>query len=154
MARPKTTRETVRGEATPAEVFDLIHDYDRRLEWDPFLRRAELLDADTAGVGATARCVARWTSGGAGMDVKYLSFDRPKVAAIEMVRGPWPLRTFAASLKQDPLDGGAATLVTYSFHFTSALSWLTRPVFSRFFAYETRARLRALRDHFAGERGR
>ena len=149
MPRPKTHRETIRVEATPAEVFDLIHDYGRRLEWDPFLRRAELLDANHAGVGVRARCVAKWTSGGAGMDVQYLSFDRPRVAAIEMVRGPWPLRTFVASLKQDPLDSGAATLVTYSFHFTSALPWLTWPVFNRFFARETRGRLRALQRFFA-----
>ncbi len=139
--------------APPESVFDLIHDYERRLEWDPFLREARLLDADAAGVGAVARCVARWRSGGLGMDVRYLSFDRPRVAAIDMIRGPWPLRSFVASLRQDPLDDGAATRVTYAFHFTSALPWLTRPAFRRFFAYETRARLQALREHFVGGAG-
>ena len=36
--------------ANPEAVFDLIHDYGRRLAWDPFLQEASLLEgADAAG---------------------------------------------------------------------------------------------------------
>ena len=152
MRRDSTTRCEIEIDAPPEAVFDLIHDYPRRLEWDPFLREARLLDADEAGVGATARCVAKLASGGLGMDVRYVAFDRPRVAAIEMVRGPWPLRTFAASLRHDPFDGGRRSRVVYAFHFTVGPAWLdalVRPVFARFFARETRGRLAALRGRFA-----
>ena len=38
--------------AEPAAAFDLVHDYGRRLEWDPFLSAACLLDgAQAAGIG-------------------------------------------------------------------------------------------------------
>ena len=148
-----TTRLSLDVDAPPAAVFDLIHDYPRRLTWDPFLRSASLLRGATeAGKGVRARCVARWRSGGLGMDVVYLSFDRPRVAAIEMVRGPWVLRSFHASLKQVALDGGSRTRVTYAYHFAvrpAALGPVLRPIFDRVFAAETRGRLRALRDHFA-----
>ena len=30
--------------APPEVVFDLLHDYSRRLDWDPFLREARLLN--------------------------------------------------------------------------------------------------------------
>ena len=150
-----TRRLSIDVDAPPERVFDLIHDYGRRLEWDPFLRRAELLGGATrAGAGVGARCVARWSRGGLGMDVVYLSFDRPRVAAIEMVRGPWPMASFHASLKQIGLDGGkgvARTRVTYAYHFTTRPAWLAplvRPAFDRFFAAETRGRLEALRAHF------
>ena len=153
-----TRRLSIIVEATPEEVFDLIHDYDARLTWDPFLRRAELLgDATTAGKGVEARCVARWSRGGLGMDVVYLSFERPRVAAIEMVRGPWPVKTFHASLRQLPVDDGRRTEVTYAFHFTlwgEPATRPMRPLFEGFFANETRGRLDALRVHFARHESR
>ena len=80
--------ETIEIAAEPDAVFDLIHDYSRRLEWDPFLKEARLLDHQTAAVGATCRCVARNTFGGLAMEAIYVSFDRPKVAAVKMVNGP------------------------------------------------------------------
>lgn len=44
--------------ASPERLFDLSQNYPRRLTWDPFLRRAELLDADAPAVEVRARCVA------------------------------------------------------------------------------------------------
>ena len=144
----RTRSHSILIAAAPGEVFDLLHDYGRRLEWDPFLRRAELLDgATSAGVGVEARCTARWRSGGLGMDVVYVSFKPPTVAAITMTRGPWPIRSFAASLRQVPAGDGL-TRVTYKFHFTVRPAWaapLLRPAFARFFAGETRRRLEHLK---------
>jgi hypothetical protein len=55
-------------DATPEEVFDLIHDYNRRLEWDPFLKEARLLGTSQAAAGAVCRCVGAqqlwWSSHG------------------------------------------------------------------------------------------
>ena len=42
------------------DVFDLVHDYGRRLEWDTLLRAAYLTDGHAAaGVGVTSVCVGR-----------------------------------------------------------------------------------------------
>ena len=133
--------------ASREAIFELIHDYDRRLEWDPFLREARLLHgAGSAGLGVTSRCVARWRAGGMRMDTIYVSFHCPRVAAVKMTCGPWFLRSFAASLRQDPVDA-ISTRVTYRYHFESRfLSWLIDPIIGRVFQRETTRRLQALKE--------
>jgi hypothetical protein len=139
--------------ASPEVVFDLIHDYPRRLSWDPFLKEARLLDgADAAGPGVKALCVARNGFGGLAMETVYVSFDRPRVAAVRMTRGPAVLETFAASLRQEVVDGGL-TRVTYRFHCSTRPRWLRRvldPVANALFRREVRQRLRRLKRHLEG----
>lgn len=138
--------------ASPQAIFDLIHDYDRRLEWDPFLREARLLEgAECAGLGVESRCTARWLAGGMAMDTVYVSFNRPTVAAVKMTRGPWILRTFAASLRQELCDS-CSTRVTYRYHFESRyLAWLIDPLILRIFHRETTNRLKALKTFLKAE---
>ena len=120
--------------AAPEDVFDLIHDYPRRLDWDPFLREARLLDdAQIADVGVSSRCVARRAVGGLAMDTVYVSFTRPTVAAVTMTHGPCFLLSFAASIRQDRIDDDTVR-VTYRYNFkarvrTRALPRLCVPVF-------------------------
>lgn len=140
--------------ASSEAIFDLIHDYDRRLEWDPFLRDARLIDgASHAGLGVESRCTARWLAGGMAMDTVYVSFNRPTVAAVKMTRGPWILRSFAASLRQEPRDS-RTTRVTYRYHFESRsrlLSWLIDPIVGKVFHRETTRRLSALKAFLESE---
>jgi hypothetical protein len=142
-------------QAAPEVVFDLIHDYPARLAWDPFLKEARLLDgAESAAVGVKALCTAKAGFGGFAMETVYVSFDRPRVAAVRMTSGPRLLETFAASLRQDPVDGGA-TRVTYRFHCATSPRWLRGlldPIAGALFLREVRGRLRALKRHL--ERGR
>ena len=142
--------------AEPAAVFDLIHDYGRRLEWDPFLREARLLgDAPRAALGVRALCVARLTSGGLGMETVYVSFERPHVAAVRMTRGPFILGSFAATLRQAAVAPGL-TRVTYRFNASSRPSWLRPvldPLVGAFFLREVRRRLRALKRFLEEPRG-
>ncbi len=134
--------------ASPERVFDLIHDYDRRLEWDPFLKEARLLGGATAaGKGVTALCVARGHFGGAAMETVYVSFDRPRVAAVNMTKGPALLSRFAASLRQQEVSPGV-TRVTYRFNVTTRPAWLRPlldPIAGIVFLREVRARLSALK---------
>jgi len=133
--------------ASAEDVFDLLHDYDRRLHWDPFLREARIVDgAAGAGVGVTTRCVARWGVGGAAMETVYVSFRRPAVAAVKMTHGPWFLTTWAASLRQDVVDVGV-TRVTYRWNFTARPAVIA-PVVAAVFRRETAARLAALQRWF------
>jgi hypothetical protein len=140
--------------ASPEAVFDLIHDYARRLEWDPFLKEACLLEgAEAAGLGVTARCTARNGFFGLAMETVYISFDRPKVAAVRMTKGPAVLETFAASLRQEGLGSGV-TRVTYRFNFSTRPHWLraiAEPIAAALFRSEVRGRLEALRRHLEGK---
>jgi len=141
--------------ATPEMAFDLIHDYPRRLEWDPFLKEARLLEgAESAGVGVQARCTARNSFGGLVMETVYVSFDRPRVAAVKMTRGPAVLETFAASLRQDDVEAGI-TRVTYRFNFSTKPRWLRAildPIAAALFRREVRQRLQALKRYLEHSR--
>ena len=79
----------------PFEAFDYTQDYNNRLKWDTFLKRAELMDgAPRADNGVKAYCVAK---NGLGMVTEYVSFNRPKTTAIKMTRGPYMFKTFLGS---------------------------------------------------------
>ncbi|HEU4402715.1 MAG TPA: SRPBCC family protein [Candidatus Polarisedimenticolia bacterium] len=149
----RTVEASVDIQARPERVFDLIHDYSRRLEWDTFLREACILDgAERAGLGVKTRCTARNGFAGLAMETVYVSFDRPRVAAVKMTNGPAILETFAASLRQAEIEPGV-TRVTYCFNFATRPRWL-RAVLDRFaaalFLREIRQRLRALKRHLEG----
>ena len=135
--------------AKPEEVFDLIHDYTRRLEWDPFLKEACLLGgAVAAGPGVRTRCTARNGFAGLAMESIYVTFERPKVAAVKMTRGPAVLESFAASLCQEDMGHGL-TRVTYRFNFSTRPRWLRSiagPIASVLFLREARQRLEALKS--------
>jgi polyketide cyclase/dehydrase/lipid transport protein len=127
--------------ASPAAVFDLIHDYPRRLDWDPFLKEARLLG------GAES-------AGGFAMESIYVSFERPRVAAVRMTKGPALLETFAASLRQDEVNPGV-TRVTYRFNFSTRPRWLRpilEPIAASLFLREVRQRLAALQRYLEHSR--
>ena len=128
----------------PEQVFARTQDYSRRLTWDPFLRRAELVGGATAaGVGVRAWCVARL---GIGMETEYVSFAPPRIAAVKMTRGPWVLESFGGAW-EFTLIGKHTTHVTFRYQFRMRprwLSWLLEPLARRCFSWETRKRVIAL----------
>jgi hypothetical protein len=137
--------------ASSEQVFDLVHDYSRRLEWDTLLSAAYLDDGFTeAKKGATSVCVGRRSVGGLALKTVYVSFDRPKVAAVKLVNAPPLFATWAASIRHEDVGAGVSR-ITYVFHFTAKprlLRWLLEPIMALAFEWETRKRLRALRAHF------
>lgn len=141
-----TRRERIEIRAAPEVIFDLVHDYGRRLEWDPFLKEAHLLyGATQAGSGISTLCVAK---NGLAMETLYVTFHRPRVAAVKMTRGPMILDSFAASWRQKPLDGGV-TEVLYKHHLSGRprwLRWLLTPILCLVFTHDTRRRLLALKQ--------
>lgn len=81
--------------ANAETVFDYTQDYRRRLEWDSFLQKAELIDgAVCPGKGVKAYCKAK---NGLGMITEYVSFQRPLVTAIRMTKGPFMFASFTGS---------------------------------------------------------
>lgn len=137
--------------APSAAVFDLLHDYERRLEWDTLLQAAYLDDGFTsAAKGATAVCVGRSSLGGIILKTVYVTFERPTVAAVRMINTPPFFATWAASIRhEDRADGRSA--IIYTFNFTAKPRWcraVLEPLMRLVFTWETRRRLRALAAHF------
>lgn len=137
-------------------VFDLLHDYSRRLEWDTLLRAAYLADGHTAaGKGVTSVCVGRRSLGSLTFKTVYVTFERPTRAAVRLVNAPAWFEAWAATIQHQDLSARESR-ITYTYHFTvrpRALRPLLDPLMGRIFRWETRRRLRALQRYFAGRPG-
>ncbi|HEY8895734.1 MAG TPA: SRPBCC family protein [Niastella sp.] len=94
MATIKFTQNIIIN-CSQVEVFDYTQDYANRLNWDTFLKKAELIEGATkAGKGIKAYCVAK---NGLGMITEYVSFNPPRATAIKMTKGPWLFKSFLGS---------------------------------------------------------
>lgn len=137
--------------ASAEAVFDLLHDYPRRLEWDTLLREARFTRGHTsAAVGATTLCVGKPLFGIIGIETTYLTFTRGVIAAVEMINHPPFFKTFAASIRHQDIATGSR--VTYRFSFKARprwLRWLLEPIMLVVLRHETRLRLAALAKHLA-----
>ena len=134
--------------SAPCEaVFDLVHDYAQRLKWDTLLREAFMEDSAPPATGNVAVCSGKWLVGGITLRTVYVSFQRGKVAAVKMVNTPPFFRTWAASIRHEPLPENRSRVI-YTWHFNASPAFL-EPVMARFFRWETARRLRALKAWFA-----
>lgn len=140
--------------APAAEVFELLHDYTRRLEWDTLLQKAYLEEEfTTACKGAISVCQGRNFLGGFALRTQYVSFEKGLVAAVKMLNRPPFFDTFAASIRHADIGENLSEIV-YKVNFTAKpkfLRWLLHPVMRAVFAWETKKRLAALKKFF--ERG-
>lgn len=137
--------------ASAAEVFDLLHDYDRRLEWDTLLQKAYLEKGfPVACKGAISVCQGRAILGGFALRTEYVSFERGKVAAVKMLNRPPFFDTFAASIRHRNTGENESEIV-YKVHFTAKPKFLRpilHPLMNAVFAWETRKRLASLKKFF------
>ncbi|HYJ91875.1 MAG TPA: SRPBCC family protein [Pyrinomonadaceae bacterium] len=137
--------------ASSAEVFDLLHDYDRRLEWDTLLQAAYLDDGhQKADRGVTSVCVGRRSLGSIPLKTVYVTFERPKLAAVKMVNRPPIFDAWAASIRHEDISDGTSR-ITYKYQFTvrpRSFRFFLDPMVDRIFRWETRKRLKALNDYF------
>lgn len=137
------------SEVMPAScevVFDLVHDYTRRLQWDTLLREAYVEGDGPAAHGAIAVCSGRWAIGGLTLRTVYVSFERGVVAAVKMVNTPPFFGRWAASIRHEPL-GDDRSRITYTYNFRARprlLAFVIEPIMAHVFRWETRRRLRAL----------
>ncbi|MCC5915973.1 MAG: SRPBCC family protein [Cryomorphaceae bacterium] len=87
--------QTIIIDTNAEKVFDFTQDYSNRLKWDTFLKRADLIEGATAAdKGVKACCVAK---NGIGMVTEYVSYNRPRVTAIKMTKGPYMFKSFLGS---------------------------------------------------------
>ena len=98
----KTIRSTIEIARPQEVVFDLTQNYAKRLEWDPYLTEAYLLkEAAEPAVGVDAYCK---NHNGTVMVSRYISFNRPAVAAVNMVKGPKILKRFSGAWNVHKID--------------------------------------------------
>jgi hypothetical protein len=137
------------------EVFDLLHDYDQRLTWDTLLSAAYLTDGHSrAEAGATCVCIGRKALGGIALKTVYVTFDRPRLAAVKMINSPPLFGSWAASIRHDDLGPETSRLI-YTWTFSTRphwMAWLLEPVMGRIFRWETHKRLRSLRKYLVRRR--
>lgn len=129
-------------------VFDAVHDYERRLQWDSMLSEARLLaGAAAAGVGVRSLCVGTWRGAFQPMETEYIRFERGKVAAVRLTNRPPFFHRFAATIQHDPIDQNRSrTTYIYSFQARpKLLAPLLEPLMNILIAREVRGRLRSLR---------
>lgn len=140
--------------APVAEVFALLHDYSRRLEWDTLLQQAELLDnAPQAAVGVKSICRGKSRLGGIAPVTEYTTFRPPHVAAVKMLNRPAFFDSFAASIRHSDRPDSSST-IEYCYTFTSRPRLLrpaVSPIMNWAFARETRKRLAALKQYFSNQ---
>lgn len=132
-----------------ATVFALLHNYERRLEWDTLLKKAFLTQGHThAAKDATSCCVGKPLFGLIAMHTKYIAFDEPRMAAVVLIKRPPLFESFGASIKHT--DNEQGSVAEYTFHFRARPRVLRRwiePVMMRMLKRETQTRLAAL-AHF------
>lgn len=107
------------------KVFDFTQNYNNRLKWDTFLKKADLIDGATiADKGVRAYCVAK---NGIGMVTEYVTYNRPKVTAIKMTKGPFMFKSFLGSwtFKDIPNDK-TVVIFLYSFSLRFPFNILTK----------------------------
>ena len=131
-------------------VFNLIHDYGRRLEWDTLLSQACLLNGATeAGLGVRSLCVGTWRGLFLPLETEYIRFESGKVAAVSLTNRPPFFDHFAATIRHEPLEENRSR-VTYIYFFRAhprLLAPLLEPVMNWLLKRETKKRLNALRNY-------
>ncbi len=137
--------------APAVEVFDLVHDYKRRLEWDTLLQKAYLEpEFPESCKGAISVCQGRKILGGFALRTEYVTFEKGKVAAVKMLNQPPFFDTFAASIRHSNIGNNKSEII-YKVNFTAKpkfLSWLFHPIMKVVLTWETKKRLVALKNFF------
>ncbi|NJM54031.1 MAG: hypothetical protein HC846_11985, partial [Blastocatellia bacterium] len=130
--------------ASAVEVFDLVHDYKRRLEWDTLLKKAYLEDEFPESCkGAISVCQGKSFLSGFAVRTEYVSFERGKVAAVKMLNQPPFFDTFAASIRHLDIGENQSEIV-YKVNFTAKpkfLRFILHPIMQTVFAWETKKKI-------------
>jgi hypothetical protein len=129
-------------------VFEVVHDYGCRLEWDTMLREARLLGGATAaGPGIRSICVGTWRSGFLALETEYIRFEPGRVAAVKLTNHPPFFERFAATIRHEAISE-VRSRTTYIYSFRARPRFLVpllEPIMNAMLRREVQKRLRALR---------
>ncbi|MBE0672707.1 MAG: SRPBCC family protein [Anaerolineales bacterium] len=142
-------RETISVEinAPCTAVFETIHNYDCRLEWDTMLSKAQLLDgAKSADVGVRSVCVGTWRSLYLALETEYIRYDPGRVAAIQLINRPPFFEKFAATIQHIPISPSKSH-TTYIYFFKARpqlIALFLEPLMNMLLKREIQMRLNSL----------
>lgn len=139
-------------DAPAQRVFDVVHDYNVRTQWDTLLRSAAMAGGHDPAKDAVAVCSAHWYLGGLTFRTRYVTFNRPSLAAVTLVKPYFIFQKWSASIRHRDVEGsgGSASEVVYTLNLQCRPAWLAKPleaVAGRLFALETQRRLVALKSY-------
>lgn len=137
--------EKIEIKCSPEVAFDYTQDYEQRLTWDTFLKKAELIEgAKSAEVGVKAYCIA---NNGLGMVTEYVSFNRPRATAIKMTKGPFLFKSFLGSWTFKEVQPNLTEVIfLYSFQLRFPFKLATGLIKSNLQS-NVRQRLKDLKEH-------
>jgi hypothetical protein len=138
--------------ANEAVVFDAFHYHLWRARWDSLVSATHVLGgAPCPFVGAVTENTGAGALRGLSMRTKFVSYDRPRVAAASMIGQSFPFTKWAASMRHRCIGPQRSVLIyTYSFEAGPAwLRWLLTPVVDGIFIWQTRRRFARLQDFLA-----
>jgi len=134
----------------PSQAFDYTQDYNNRLAWDTFLKKADIINgAKRADLGVKTYCVAK---NGIGMETEYVSFNRPKVTTVKMTKGPFMFKSFLGSWTFKELEDKLTEVVfLYSFQLRFPFN-LVSGIIKNILAKNVKQRLNDLKKNMEIER--
>jgi hypothetical protein len=138
--------------APPEVVFDAFHYQLWRSRWDSLVRATHVLGgAACPHVGAVTENAGGGVLRPLAMRTRFVSYERPRVAAAAMQGRAFPFVRWAASMRHQPLqEGGSLMVYTYSFETGPRwLRWLMEPMTKRVFDWQTHRRFARLQAFLA-----
>jgi hypothetical protein len=133
--------------ATASVVFDAFHFHQWRHRWDSLVSATEVVGgAPCPYVGAVTNNAGGTWMRMLSMQTRFVSFDRPSLAAASMVGTSFPFSRWAASMRHKDVAGqGSVLIYTYTFDVVPFwLAWVLRPAVHAVFAHQTRKRFHRL----------
>jgi hypothetical protein len=138
--------------APAAVVFDAFHYHCWRARWDFLVENTQVVGgAPCPYVGAITENSGNGWMRGMFMRTKFVSFDRPRVAAAAMIGRSFPFVSWAASMQHRPVDAQRSVMIyTYTFLVgPPALRWILEPLVKKVFDRQTRRRFMRMRSFLA-----
>ena len=135
--------------ANEAVVFDAFHYHFWRMRWDSLVSATHVLGgAPCPFVGVVTENAGAGALRGLSMRTRFISYDRPRVAAATMLDRSFPFTRWAASMRHRSTGPNQSVLVyVYSFDVgPSWLAWLLEPVVDGVFYWQTRRRFGRLQQ--------
>jgi len=142
--------------ASEAVVFDAFHHHHWRLRWDSLVRNTRVMGgAPCPYLGAvTENAGAGWLRG-LSMRTRFVSYERPHLAAAAMLGPSFPFRRWAASMQHRAL-GPQQSLLIYTYTFEvgpPAWRWLLERPVQWVFNRQTKKRFARLQVFLASHAG-
>jgi len=128
-----------------ADIFDLSQSYELRLDWDPFVKEQHPVD----GTSRPDKGVQTHTKSRHGLVMisEYLTFRRPTLVGMKMIKGPPIFSLFSASWRFVEIDPGR-TEVVFRYNFSCRPKFL-QPIMHRvgvwYLGRDIRRRIEALK---------